>query len=110
MNSPDLAPLAKVLANFARNISLYAAPGLSVGGLLALINPWLGLGDIATAFALGFFVPIGPVYLVYASGWGMRRTLAQIKDWETAGLIDTAQAKKLRDGAVAWFVARRFGK
>jgi hypothetical protein len=64
--------------------------------------------ELTTAFTLGFFSLVGPIYLAYASGWGMRRTLAQIQAWKDSGLIDAAQAKRLRDRAVEWYIARRF--
>jgi hypothetical protein len=93
----------------ASSVTLYAAPCLSAGALTAALHHLLQL-DLATAFTLGFFLPVGPVYWSYATGWGMRRTLAQIKEWEQAGLIDQADAQKLRGKAVAWFAARRFNK
>jgi hypothetical protein len=80
---------------------------LSGGDVAAVFHRLLGL-DLATAFTLGFFVLVGPIYLVYASGTGMRRTLSQIQDWERDGLIDAARAEQLRDRAFAWFISRRF--
>jgi hypothetical protein len=104
---PSLVSLAKALAEFIASVTLYAAPCLSAGALVAAVYHAIKL-DLMTGFSIGFFIPLGPVYLMYASGWGMRRTLTQIKDWEDAGLIDHLRAEKLRDKAVDWFIARRF--
>jgi hypothetical protein len=102
-----IVALARALTGIAASLTLYAAPCLSGGAAAAVFHKLLGL-DLATAFTMGFFALIGPIYLAYASGTGMRRTLAQIQDWERAGLIDAARAEQLRDRAVAWFIARRF--
>jgi hypothetical protein len=66
--------------------------------------------DLSTAFTLGFFAAVGPVYLTYASGWGMRRTLEQLQAWNAVGLIQAEEYDELRREALAWFQARRFGK
>src|SRR5437868_1141384 len=89
----QISARAENLGGTLRNLSLYAAPCLSGGALAAGFHELLGLHFMA-AFTLGFFSLVGPVYMTYASGWGMRRTLAQIKEWEQAGLIDTPQANR----------------
>ncbi len=53
---------AKALAGLARNLTLYAAPCLSAGSLVAFFHRLLEL-DHLTAFTLGFFAAVGPVYL-----------------------------------------------
>ncbi len=98
---------ARALAVILRSVSLDAAPCLSGGALAALFHERLDLQFMA-AFTLGFFCLVGPVDLSYATGWGMRRTLGQIKEWEQAGLIDAPQARRLRDRAINWYIARRF--
>jgi hypothetical protein len=108
MPDPYLARLGRTLAGIAGSITRYAAPGLSVGALIAAFHRPLGL-EMGAAFTLGFFIPIGPVYLAYASGWGMRRTLAQLQQWKEAGLIRANEYDELRRRAPAWFQSRRFG-
>jgi hypothetical protein len=105
----SLAPLARAFAGLATSLTLYAAPCLSAGSLVAIFHRPLGL-DLPTAFTLGFFAAVGPVYLTYASGWGMRRTLAQFREWKEAELIQAKEFEELRRHALAWFRARRFGK
>jgi hypothetical protein len=105
----SLASFGKALAGLAANITIYAAPCLSSGSFMAILHRRLDL-ELSTAFTLGFFVAIGPVYLTYASSWGMRRTLAQIQSWKEAGLIQAKEYDELRREALALFRARRFGK
>jgi hypothetical protein len=102
-----ITSIAQALVGTLRNLSLYAAPCLSGGALMASFHEILNL-ELTTAFTLGFFSLVGPIYWTYASGWGMRRTLAQILAWEQCGLIDASQAKRLRDRAIDWYIARRF--
>jgi hypothetical protein len=104
-----LASLGAALSSLASSVTLYAAPCLSAGAVTATLHHPLQL-DLAMAFTLGFFFPIGPIYWAYATGWGMRRTLSQIREWEQAGLLTTTEGQKLRSRALAWFAARRFGK
>jgi hypothetical protein len=104
-----LIALARALARLATSITLYAAPCLSAGSLMAAFHRLLEL-DISTAFTLGFFAAIGPVYLYFASGWGMRRTLTQLQDWRVNNLIQVNEYDQLRRAALAWFRARRFGR
>jgi hypothetical protein len=97
---PTLASLGKALAALASSVTLYAAPCLSAGAVMAAFHHLLQL-DLATAFTLGFFFPVGPIYWAYATGWGMRRTLVQIREWERAGLLSPAEGQKLRVKAIA---------
>jgi hypothetical protein len=107
--NPILGALARTSAGLASNLTLYAAPCLSAGSLLSAFHRLLDL-DLPTAFTLGFFAAVGPVYLTYASGWGMRRTLAQLAAWKEAGLIQAKEYDELRRDALVWFRKRRFGK
>jgi hypothetical protein len=102
-----LVAVARSLISLLTSLSLYAAPCLSGGSIVAAFHQKLQI-DLITAFTLGFFALVGPVYLTYASGWGMRRTLTQIRDWERAGLISAAMAQRLRTQAIAWYISRRF--
>jgi hypothetical protein len=70
-----LSAFARSLSSHLSSVTLYAAPCFSGGALAAAFHEVLKL-DITTAFTLGFFSLVGPVYLTYASGWGMRRTLS----------------------------------
>jgi hypothetical protein len=103
-----LPSLVKALSALACNVTMYAAPCLSAGSVVAVFHRRLEL-DLLTAFTLGFFSFVGPVYLTYASGWGMRRTLVQLQSWRAAGLIQAREYDDLRREALAWFRARRFG-
>jgi hypothetical protein len=110
--APDGPPgvvsaLARSLSSVLKSMTLYAASCISGGSVAALFHEPLKL-EVVTAFALGFFVMVGPVYLTYASGRGMRRMLVEIRNWEQSGLIDPDLAQELRDRAVEWFIARRF--
>src|SRR4051794_10027129 len=104
--SPLIA-LGRAMSSVVANLTLYAAPCLSSGATVAALHELLRL-DLVTGFTLGFFAAVGPVYLFYASDWGMQRTLNRIRQWEAAGLIDQTQARRLRDRAIAWYSKRRF--
>lgn len=104
-----LAAFAKALSRLLASITLYAAPCLSTGALLAAFHQLLHL-DFSTAFALGFFAAVAPVFLTYASNRGMRRTLTDLKQWRTTGLISQAEYDRLRRAALRWYRIRRFGK
>jgi hypothetical protein len=80
----------RAMAELVSGLTLYAAPCLSGGVLAVLFHQLLGL-DLLTAFGFGAFVPVGPVYLTYASGWGMRRTLVQLREWKETGLIQARE-------------------
>ena len=109
MASLTPAALGKTLSGLAANLTMYAGPCFSAGSFTAVFYRLLQL-DLSTAFTLGFLAALGPVYLTYASGWGMRRTLVQLQAWKAAGLIQSKEYDELRRDALAWFRARRFGK
>src|SRR3954467_6432421 len=95
------------LGRVLSGLSLYAAPCLSGGAVAAMLHKLLEL-DLKMAIVIGVAAPIGPMYMIYATGWGMRRTLAQIKEWQTVELIDEEEAAKMRDRAIDWYIKRRF--
>ena len=94
-----------------RNISLYAAPGLSLaaGGILSRHFFFPGLAAQLTDFELGLLLALltlFPVYLYSTRGKVVEVSLKYYKSWHKNGLIDlqtyTAATKRLTD----WHLAR----
>lgn len=101
---PKIVAAVSIVLN---GLSFYAVPCVSAGALLAALHQVLGLG-IEMAFTLGACAAIGPVYQFYASGWGMRRLLVQLREWKESGLVQAREYDELRRGSLAWFRDRRF--
>jgi len=86
--------------------TVYAAVGLTAGALTAFIVPVFTDINVWTAFALGFFLPTGPIYLYAASNRCMTRRLSQVKQWKDAGLIADKHCEALINRILEWYSGR----
>jgi hypothetical protein len=99
------------LARIVTLLSAYSAAGLCTGAILGYLSQfWPEKLDPKWSFFCGFFLPIGPLYLWFASGWAMQRKLETFRRWHTAGLITDQQQQELRERALHWYTERMFPK
>jgi hypothetical protein len=90
--------------------STISAVGLSTGALAGLAaSAWTSVSP-STAFVLGFFLPIGPLYLYQSSDRQIRKRLATLAEWKQAKLITEDQFKEQRQKVLQWYAERRLGR
>src|SRR3954469_18819476 len=101
---------AHVMAGLVESIGLYAAVCLSCGGLAVLASHVTHANPMVW-FSAGFALPIGPLYLYFASDRVLEKRLVRWKRWKEEGLIGAGQYEQLRRDALAWSQApHRFGR
>ena len=98
-----VARLAKRVGGLLNSVTLDVAPCSRCGAFFALLRHPLGLGVTA-------FVPVGPVSILPGSGWGMRWSLEQLRQWHRDERIGDEDYQKLRAKAPAWFTGKGFGR
>jgi hypothetical protein len=100
----------RVMAGQVESIGMYGAACVSCGGLAALLS-YAAHASPMVWFSAGFALPIGPMYLHFASDRIMEKRLARWKRWKEDGLIGIGQHDQLRRDALAWYKARHgFGR
>ncbi|MEQ8786507.1 MAG: hypothetical protein RIC55_09415 [Pirellulaceae bacterium] len=103
-----MANLADSAVKLSALTSIYSAVGLTTGALAALVVPAIHDLDPWTAFAFGFFIPIGPLYLYASSEYAMTRKLTALKTWHENGLVDRDQYDRLLHRLTGWYGDRVF--
>jgi len=104
------ASRARVMAGLVESIGMYAGVCLSCGGLAVLASN-AAHANAMVWFPAGFALPIGPLYLYFASDRVLEKRFVRWKRWKEEGLIGVGQYEQLRRDALAWYQARhRFGQ
>lgn len=92
---------------------MYLGACLTMGALTAIIceafkvdsGTWTSL----TSFGIGCLIPVGPLYILYASNWMTERRLVRLAHWRETNLISTKEYDDIRMNLLKWYKARQFG-
>src|ERR1700730_17694612 len=106
-----LASVGNALIAMSGAISVYAAVGLSTGGLAGLTVQMTGWAEHAQlSFALGFCLPFAPVLLYFASVSAVRRKIRALREAYRAGEISLETLQELEAVLWQWYLERWCGK
>ena len=96
-----------VATNLASTV--FASIGVSVGGILTLLAPYLG-GERWFLFFVGSCIPAGPMAFIYTTDWMFERRLLRLKRWLDLGLVSPELYEEHRRRALDWRAERLYGK